>query len=581
MKKHTLTHKLFRTYVAWFVVYLLILASVMVGCMAFAVKKNIRETQAQLIKSIDENVQNYFDEMNAFSMELVNSQEFKQTAIRDLPTAYKHKKSTAVLFAKLYKETYKMLPLKCNIGIVVEDEYYIWMGKNYYIDRISNKNVQTYDDFERNERPVIKYLTVNEYLKGTVTGEKENQSFITLSRSTDYINRYLDGRAILEIHVAEEDFVDAMKKLSADENESGLKINLFDSDGNALYKESDKDLSQYVRAENGDKFERQGDFIAVRKVFDDNVTIVYTRDTASYYEKVLTFWGISLGLGFLIIGITFLMTYKISKQISKPIHSMCEHVQQIDMKEGVGFEEVTTDIEEIEILSKSLKEMSEQIQESLQQIIMLKEYEMNAKMLALQAQMQPHFLFNTLTTIASMADAEGNDKIYRICMNLNSMFRYIASEEREGVSMFEEIKHIESYVGIMKERFPESSVEINIPLEMMTCKIPKLSIQPLIENAFKYCDRAKPHIQVKGAIGEDGQWTVEVKDNGEGFSAETKAEIMQKCEEGLNRSKALTNHIGGMGLVNVYVRLKLFYGDKMSYFIEENEGRIVIGGDRK
>lgn len=227
-----------------------------------------------------------------------------------------------------------------------------------------------------------------------------------------------------------------------------------------------------------------------------------------------------------------------------------------------------------------MNQMSSQLEDSLQQIISLKDYEVHAKMLALQAQMQPHFLFNTLTTIASMAEAEGNKKIYRICMNLNSMFRYIASEDREGVRMFEEIRHIESYVEIMKERFPQSMVEVDIPLEMLDCRIPKLTIQPLVENAFKYCDRAKPDIHVKGNIDPTGKWTVEVSDNGKGFSPEKKEEIMKKCQEGLENEKTLSNQIDGMGLVNVYVRMKLFYGEDMSYSIEENKGRIVIGGMR-
>lgn len=119
---------------------------------------------------------------------------------------------------------------------------------------------------------------------------------------------------------------------------------------------------------------------------------------------------------------------------------------------------------------------------------------------------------------------------------------------------------------------------IDVPLEMMDCRIPKLSIQPLVENAFKYCDREKPEIQVKGTYELSGKWTIEVRDNGKGFSMEKKEEIMQKCREGLKRENTLSGAIDGMGLVNVYVRMKLFYGEDMLYSIRENEGSIIIGG---
>ena len=108
--------------------------------------------------------------------------------------------------------------------------------------------------------------------------------------------------------------------------------------------------------------------------------------------------------------------------------------------------------------------MSDDLQESLQEIIALKEYELHAKLLALQAQMQPHFLFNTLMNITSLAEEEGNERIYRICMNLTGMFRYISADNPEGVNLYEEIRHVENYVDIMKERFPESYVRIDIPL---------------------------------------------------------------------------------------------------------------------
>ena len=76
----------------------------------------------------------------------------------------------------------------------------------------------------------------------------------------------------------------------------------------------------------------------------------------------------------------------------------------------------------------------------------------------------------------------------------------------------------------------------------------------------------------------DGRWTVEIQDNGAGFSGEKIGEILEKCRESMKEEKTLSNQIDGMGLVNVYVRLKLFYGDSMIYEFEEGTSRIRIGG---
>lgn len=577
MKRHSLSHKLFRTYVGGFSIYLMILLGIFVGYLGAVIIRNSRETEAQLMNSIDENVQNYFEKMDAFSMELMNSEEFKRVAINQIPEEYELRKSQSESFSLLYKEAYKMISSRYNVGVVVDDEYYIWMGRYYYANKIPRTDIHTYDTLVRNEVPVVKYLEQNEYLESTSPKDEDPGAYITLSRSMDYRNRYLGGKAILEIQVEKDNFVNEIKKIST-EGTAGLKINIYDSDGNIIYEENEKDFSAYVQNGEADSEKDSKETVSVHRIFDDHVTIVYTRDNSIFYEQMALFWTGAVGISLLIIGITFLITYKLSKDISKPIHLMCENVGRIDLKEGVDFEEITTDIDELQFLSGSLKHMNEQIKESLQEIVLLKDYEVHAKMLALQAQMQPHFLFNTLTTIASMAEEEGNEKIYRICMNLNSMFRYIAAEDSDGVHMFEEIRHVENYVEIMRERFPDCHVDIDIPLEMMECRIPKLTIQPLVENAFKYCNRQKPDIRVKGTMNGEGTWTVEVLDNGSGFPAEKKREIMRKCEESIDQEKTLSGQIDGMGLVNVYVRMRLFYGENMSYYIEENRGRIVIGG---
>jgi len=158
------------------------------------------------------------------------------------------------------------------------------------------------------------------------------------------------------------------------------------------------------------------------------------------------------------------------------------------------------------------------------------------------------------------------------------MFRYIASEESGGVVLYEEMLHIEHYVKIMKKRFPNAQINIDIPLEILQVKLPKLSIQPLVENSFKYCNRNHPCIKVEGVISKT-EWYIIVYDNGNGFSKEKADEIMKKCKNSALGVQSLSAQIDGIGLVNVYVRLKLFLKDAFIFEIKPfKDGYVKIGG---
>lgn len=579
MKKRSLSQKLFQTYAGWFLLCLVTFVFLAVWYAATVISQNIEDTQVRLMDSIDGNVENYFEDMNAFSMELLNSDEFKDIAIVQLPKAYEEKKSVSVLFSGMYLEAYKMIQNDYRIGVVADDKYYIWMGSNYYVSPLTQEKITTYDGMERNEKANIKYLVRNEYLKSTAGERCEkdvDKEYVTLSRSMDNQRKYLNGRSILEIMVDVRDLREHMTRLTGENH--GLMMNLYDSDGNEIYRESNLDISDYVKKGEKGTYRQSSSRVDVHPVFDGKLTAVYVIDRMVYYKKLLSFLGLSVIVCLAACGIVMMITYKISKQISMPIHEMCRSVEKINLEQGISYEKVNSNIDELEFLSDSLSQMSTQLGMSLERIITLKDYETHAKMLALQAQMQPHFLFNTLTMIGTMAEEEGNEKIASICMNLTQMFRYIAAEDCKGVKMFEEIRHVERYVEIMKERFPETAAVIDIPLEELGCLIPKLTIQPLVENAFKYCNRKKPWICVKGSVTEDGRWQVEVQDNGNGFSRGKIREIMEKCRESMKEEKTLSNQIDGMGLVNVYIRLKLFYGDSMIYEIHEGTSRILIGG---
>ena len=348
MKKRSLSQKLFRTYVGWFVLYLVVLLGITLGFMSATIRRNIGNTQDQLISSINENVQNYFEDMNAFSLELMNSEAFKTAAIKELPAAYEAGRGISESFSTLYQVGYRMIQKGYNIGIVVQNQYYIWMGQNYYIREVDGNSIHTYDSLVRDETPTVKFLPENEYLKQVLPEEAAGESYITLSRSMSLNKPFLNGKEVLEIQIEAQDFANDIAEMMGSREEGVVRINIFDTEGTMLYGESSMDLSSYVNADTETTFRDKGSYIMVEKIFDDRLTVVYTMDIGDSFQKLYQFWIIALLLFFGFIGIILWKAYRTSEATSRPIREICDHVRKINLQEGTGYEEVETDIDEIE-----------------------------------------------------------------------------------------------------------------------------------------------------------------------------------------------------------------------------------------
>ena len=581
MEKEPIVKKLFRTYIFWIIICIFVILCSTVLYAGNVINSNITETQKQLTLSINQNIENYFQDMNDFSMELIKSSMFRETALGRLPEYYEEGRNTVDLFSNLYLEAYKMIQKKYHVGIITDQNYYIWMGNEYFIERLPKKAPDTYQNLVKDGSAVIKYLEKNEYLleaMGNRSITDKDNSKITLSRSFGGSSFFYNGSAILEVQMDADEFTEDMRRLSSSKNEAGLQIHILNDAGDTIFSETELDSKKFLE-ENDWKpgsFRKNGYYTYVYKIFNSDIYVLYNISILSYYNKLLTFLGITIIFFLIITALMIAVSYRVSREISKPIHEVCHELRKVDLAQGIRYQRVDTDILELDYLSNSIGELNEKLEESMHHIITLKDFEIHSKLLALQAQMQPHFLVNTLTTMGSMAEETKNQDIARMCLNLTQMFRYISAEESEGVRLFEEMKHVNRYVDIMKERFPNAQVDSDIPLEMMNIRVPKLIIQPLVENSFKYCNRSKPHIKIAGELREGRCWSRKVSDNRAGFSDSKVEEILKKCEESMDGVNSLSTKIDGMGLVNVYVRLQLFYREEVVY--EINQEGIVIGG---
>lgn len=205
--------------------------------------------------------------------------------------------------------------------------------------------------------------------------------------------------------------------------------------------------------------------------------------------------------------------------------------------------------------------------------------ETRAKLQATQSIVNPHFLYNSLTNICIMAEEEMNEDIIRMCRALCNYFRYVSASGEMIVKLEKELFYTECYLECMQLRFSEEFQYKFLSGEgTEKIYIPKLIIQPIVENAFKYAFDKKPpwELCITSYILEK-KWFIEILDNGGNMSQEKKEELLTLYESlDLNR-ELKSMEIGGMGLKNVYLRLKLLYQEQAVFEIHiEQAGKTVI-----
>jgi two-component system sensor histidine kinase YesM len=221
-----------------------------------------------------------------------------------------------------------------------------------------------------------------------------------------------------------------------------------------------------------------------------------------------------------------------------------------------------SDINELEDLSISFQEMGDRLNESIRDLMKMKEQELKLRISALQTQMNPHFLYNMITIISIMAEEKMNESIIEVCQNLNNLFRYISDQSLTTVDLEKELENTENYLNLMKIRYDEDlNYEIDVPETMLHIQIPKLIIQPLVENCIKYGMKANPpwNIRVKGEH-DRFNWKISVNDNGNGFSPELLEQMKEQLESIRGNIHMSELHIDGMGMQNIFRRLLLMYG---------------------
>lgn len=255
--------------------------------------------------------------------------------------------------------------------------------------------------------------------------------------------------------------------------------------------------------------------------------------------------------------IVFISHY-IPLSISRPITELVEVTQQVSQGNLQVRSHVNTGVEAKQ-LSESLNTMIDKINALLEQVKKEQIRIRKAEFELLQAQINPHFLYNTLDTIIWLAESDEQKQVVHMVESLSDFFRTSLNQGKDIISIKEEIQHVRSYLEIQQMRYQDIlEYEIDVPEEFYQNTIPKITVQPLVENALYHGiknKRGKGKITVRG-YREDSFFILEVRDNGIGMQTER----LEQVRNALVHKQFVESKV--YGLYNVNERIRLNCGEE-------------------
>ena len=347
-----------------------------------------------------------------------------------------------------------------------------------------------------------------------------------------------------------------------------------DKSGNIVYHPQQQVLFSGLKAENTDYISSLGDGVHTEK------GVIYTLGTTNdglwrvvgiSFTDELAVEGrtqiiMSIAISFFCCAaVALIVLFVYQKQVNAPVRSLMRAMKAFERNtDEFKFSGGKETVKELKVLSDSFEHMTVRIKELMERVRREETELRKTELRALQAQINPHFLYNTLDSIQWMCEQGKTEEASKMTLALAKLFRISISRGHELITIKDELKHAESYLIIQSFRYRNRftySFDTDKSLENYLCN--KITVQPLIENAIYHgiggmADAGEIKITVKQAEDCENDILIVVEDNGVGMTEEQCSKILKK-----ERSDS-----GGIGVKNVNDRLKIYFGEKYGISIK-------------
>ena len=538
-KTRSIRNILFSASTSLFLLYVLVTSVIAVNIYIFTVgdilSRQIKESSKQVVI----NYENYFENAIAVSNAIQNK-------VNNIDV-----KSEKVAIERYFDD---IIHLRSEInGISFYDLNGELIVSNGKID--SPLNASTEDFFIRaKEEPLI-----NNFSKLNRSETEANSFYITISKFTEYNKGESSGVACINF-----DFTKIVKSLvNIDLGEKG-HIVIFDKNYELIYSSYINSLNEDMKAlkkivlGNSNQTINGVDYNIFISTITNTTWKVGVFSNRQEISNAITTFIASLSSVAVFLSIVYIIfTAYISAKISNPLRLLKRQMTKVEsLNYGVSSYRRTYGSKEVEELDESFRQMMVRIKDLANKLIEEQENQRKSELKALQNQINPHFLYNTLDSIIYMIDQGKNETAERMITALSKFFRISISRGKNIITFKDEIEHARNYLLIQKLRFGDKfEYTIDVDPTIYSMHTIKLILQPIVENAIahglKEC-QGVGKIEIIGRI-EDDLIHISVKDNGFGI-------LESKIEEIYASFKDKNIH-NGVGLKNVYERLKIYYGD--------------------
>lgn len=405
-----------------------------------------------------------------------------------------------------------------------------------------------------------------------VVGTSDSRS-LSVIRIFDYYRLYDTYQKLIRIDVECEDLLEILHETNLFEN-----LIVADSNNQVVVALNDYANSGEMTKLNTDGIKESGRLLLSRELSAYGLTLYGIYDMNSISQEFRSSRVQSILLATASILFALVCVYLVAGNINKRLNRLVVQADEIAKGHFIQKQSDVQAQDEFGELEKSMDRMSAQLEDLIEreyksqvQQAQLERESNQAKLLALQSQVNPHFMFNALESIRLKARVKGETETAQMIKYMAKMFRNLIEWDDNIITVREEIAFLDEFLHIQEYRFEdEFSYEIHVQEKAYDCRIPKMILQPLVENA---CVHGLEAIEDKRWVGisvtvdfTENVLCLQVEDNGGGMTKEKLSELKASLKEADTNGKSV-------GVKNVYRRLALYYGDRMTFEIDSVVGR--------
>ena len=570
-KFHSIRSAILSSYVLIIVLALAVFALVALRYTEKTVMENAREYSAQLIQRVNGDIDSYMDYLQNISVLIASDEDVHDYLFDESATNAER----AEQFERITSQFETITEIRgdiVNIGIIGNDDYLINNGFYKLNENIVLEDLDWVEKtFEKKGLTAIS----SSHVQNVIDGKYE--WVITLGKALkNKQSKQLEGIFFVDLNYS-----------SISELCSGISIGskgyiyILDECGNLIYHPQqqllysglkEEKIQEVLQCQENSFVTDDGKLYSISRSRDTGWTVVGVSYVEDLLKNIDETTRIYLFSALLILLAAFGVSYVLSYGITRPIKILDNSMKEVEKGHFENIELPIYGQNEIARLSSRFNIMTTKIKHLMEQNVEEQRQKRKSELKALQAQINPHFLYNTLDSIIWMAEWGKTKEVVLMTSSLAKLLRQSISNQNELVRVEEEVEYTRSYLTIQKMRYKNKlEYEILVDQEVLGHKIPKLVLQPLVENAIYHGIKYKEGqgtVRIEG-IREGNVLILKVSDDGIGMTKEQLEKIFVKRETDTRRN--------GVGVLNVHERIQLYYGKEygLKFSSIQNEGTTV------